>query len=252
MERLTGELWKNVANIVYIRRILYYIWVKIQAPVNAVRTDHIERSTNIKNMLTLSFPFQEDDKTQIRKILLEKQGTIVYPTETFYALGCAATDASAVSSIFRLKNRDKAMPLLVLIDSWEMLEAYGKDIDESMRSELDRFWPGPLTAVLKCKDNLPGELNQQGTTLGFRMTSSPVAGEIISTVGVPLVGTSANRSSEAETTSCLKAREIFLDEVDIYVDGGTTPGRLPSTVVDFSGKSPRLIRKGAIDWDEIC
>ncbi len=199
-------------------------------------------------MITLSFPFQADGEQLIRKTLLEDRGIIVYPTETFYALGCAATDSIAVDSIYRLKGRSHRLPLLVLVNSWDMLNRYAEGIDETTMKVLNQYWPGPLTAVLKCKDNLAGELNSGGTTLGFRMTSSAVARELIKLIDLPLVGTSANHSSQTETNSCEKARDIFDDKVDIYIDGGTTPGKLPSTVVDFTGESPRVIRRGMVHF----
>jgi L-threonylcarbamoyladenylate synthase len=202
-------------------------------------------------MTTLSFPFQKNEEKLIKTSLLENRGTIVYPTETYYALGCAATDASAVSTIYDLKGRDTHQPLLVLVNSWEMLHVYADNIRIATLNLLEKVWPGPLTAVLTTKGNLAGELNRQGSTLGFRMTSSAAACEIIRLIGVPLVGTSANRTAAIETTTCEGAREVFSNEVDLFVNGGSTPGQLSSTVVDFTGDVPRIIREGAVSLKQV-
>ncbi len=152
-------------------------------------------------MHVISHPFKPQDIDSIRRTLLNQNGTIAYPTETFYALGCAADKNRAVNKINFLKRRDKNSPLLVLINSWKMLEQFASDITEEKRNLLNKYWPGPLTAILKTQNNLATDLNYQGSTLGFRMTSSNIARDLINIVGVPLVGTSANFSQALRVVS---------------------------------------------------
>lgn len=192
-------------------------------------------------------PFSREDSEIIKNRLYEPGTTIIYPTETFYALGCLAVNSEAVKKIYRIKWRDSNLPLLLLVNSWEMLQRYAADIGDSNRRILERHWPGPLTAVLNTRKNLPAELNLSGDTLGFRMTSSKTARDLIGIVNVPIVGTSANRSKGPDSASFQAARAVFGDEVDIYIDGGKTHGLKPSTIVDMTGESPKVLRKGMID-----
>ncbi len=202
-------------------------------------------------MKVLYYPFhQSQDTTLIKQAILEANGTIVYPTETFYALGCAATVPDAVKQIYTIKQRDAKLPLLVLINSWEMLDKYAKNVTQKKREFLKKFWPGPLTVILETHGNLAEELNYSGTTLGFRMTSSSIAGELIRIIGVPLVGTSANRSTEPEISDFSKVQMTFGNQVDLYIDGGKTPGQYPSTLIDMSKDEVfTVIRKGVIDLE---
>jgi L-threonylcarbamoyladenylate synthase len=178
--------------------------------------------------------------------LLKENGCIIYPTETFYALGCAADNSEAVGKIYSLKKRNRNQPLLVLIDSWEMFDRYTSEVGEAQLKLLKKHWPGPLTAILKQKGNLAAELNHGGSALGFRMTSSPIARELIQIAGLPLVGTSANRSGKQEIADCDSVKKIFSDTVDIYIDGGKTPGILPSTLVDLTTDVWTVVRQGMI------
>lgn len=197
-------------------------------------------------MRTIGYPFKDPDKETIENIL-SNDGTIVFPTETFYAIGCLASSSVAVEKIYSLKQRDKNAPLLVLVDSWKMLEAYADEFTPAKRDTLEQFWPGPLTAVLKHKGNLADGLNLPGETLGFRMSSSPIACELVSIVNAPLVGTSANISDTESISHFANAKAVFGEEIDLYINGGTTPGGLPSTLVDMTdANNYRVLREGSI------
>lgn len=198
-------------------------------------------------MQILTYPFSKQDQETVSDLLKKKKATIVYPTETYYALGCSATDSEAVEKIYKLKQRSTNLPLLVLIDSWEMLDRYVVNLNTEKRNMLEDYWPGALTAILEAKGNdLANELNYQKSTLGFRMTSSPIAKKLIEITGVPLVGTSANRSSEKEAANCVTARQYFQDKVDLYIDGGASPGSAPSTLIDLTGKEIKIVREGMV------
>lgn len=204
---------------------------------------------NKRSMKTIGYPFQDSDRTEIREVLT-RDGIMVFPTETFYAIGCLATSSAAVERIYALKQRQKGAPLLVLIDSWKMLEKYADGLTAKVCKTLQHYWPGALTAVLPQKGGLAAELNAPGETLGFRLTSSAIACELIQTVGLPLVGTSANISSTSEISEFNRTREIFGSRVQLYIDGGETRGGLPSTVVDMTDDNRfSVLRQGSLDFE---
>ena len=197
-------------------------------------------------MNTFQYPFSGKTPELIRDILVENDGTIIYPTETFHALGCVADNPVAVNKVYELKNRNRAMPLLVLVDDWKMLFEYTGHIRHTHMETLKKYWPGPLTAILPHKGLLAKELNTNNDFLGFRMTSSKIAKKLIRLIGVPLVGTSANVSSQKEASEIQTAQKTFGDSVEIYIDGGKTPGIKPSTLVDMTRESYKVVREGMI------
>jgi len=200
-------------------------------------------------MKTIAYPFQEADKHLIRKTL-ESDGIMIYPTETFYAIGCLATSSAAVDKIYHVKLRQQEAPLLVLINSWSMLDRYAVDVDHTVRKTLEYYWPGGLTAILRHNGKLAPELNLRDKTVGFRMTPSRIAEELIGIVDLPLVGTSANISKCDSISEFEQTRRVFGDDVDLYIDGGETKGGLPSTVVDMTDSSRFfIIRQGYLDFN---
>lgn len=196
----------------------------------------------------ISHPFTHSDQVKIIKSINNENGTLVFPTETFYALGCNATSTNAIEKIYQLKNRSKKEPLLILVDSWEMLQRYAKNITSCHTDFLLKYWPGPLTVVFECNGYLSEALNLSNNRIAFRMTSDPVARDLIELIKFPLVGTSANLSGKAPTTTATEAFKYFGHQVDVYIDGGSTPGGLPSTIIDMQDNgSYSVIRKGAVN-----
>ncbi len=203
-------------------------------------------------MLIIGYPFKNQENELIKDVLIN-DGTIVFPTETYYAIGCLASSSVAVEKIYALKQREKNAPLLVLVDSWKMLEAYVDDLSPSVKNALKQFWPGALTAVLKHNGNLADALNLPGETLGFRMTASPIARELVTIANSPLVGTSANISAAKSISHFEKTKAVFGNKVDLYIDGGNTPGGLPSTLVDLTdSKNFRVLREGPVIFNPVA
>lgn len=207
---------------------------------------------NSNGMEIITYPFREADKDIIREIL-EADGIMVYPTETYYAIGCLATSAVAVAKIYQLKQRRQDAPLLVLINSWSMLDRYTVDMDRIIRKILKYYWPGGLTAILRHNGKLAAELNLREKTVGFRMTPSHIATELIGMVDLPLVGTSANISTGDSISEFEQTRRVFGKNIDLYIDGGETKGGLPSTVVEMTdSRRFQVIRQGCLDFDPEC
>lgn len=174
------------------------------------------------------------------------KGLMVYPTETFYALGAKATDEKAIEKIYQLKRRSHQSPLLVLVSDWQMLFAHVEKIAPKQEEFLRRHWPGPLTVILKPR-NLARGLNHQGEGVGFRLSSSDEARELIRRLRTPLVGTSANPSGMPPASSVQEAYDYFGEDVPEYFDGGPSPGGEPSSLIRFrSTEEFEVLRSGKI------
>lgn len=169
--------------------------------------------------------------------VLREGKVVAFPTDTVYGLA-AATEA-AVRRIYELKGRDAGKPLVLMAAGSQALEGLVQIGPIAMRY-MRRFWPGPLTLVLR---------SAEGTT-GVRVPDHPLALELLRASG-PLWTTSANRSGRAEA---LTADEVAaeLPEVDAVLDGGRAPGGTPSTVLDLSGPRPAVLREGAIPLSELA
>ena len=177
-----------------------------------------------------------------------KRGRIVaLPTETVYGLAVAAHNRDAVDRIYELKGRDWDRPLQVLLPKDERLNRWsGPNRAATVLAE--RFWPGPLTLVVRAWMGVPKFLTREGT-VGLRVPRHPIALELLDRAG-PLAATSANKSGELPIADVAHMEEAFGDAVAVYLDGGHIVG-LASTVVDVTGARPRVQREGAIPADEI-
>ncbi|MGK0289316.1 MAG: L-threonylcarbamoyladenylate synthase [bacterium] len=197
----------------------------------------------------ISTPFSEENSLIVKEFF-ERKGVCIYPTETFYAIGCRADCSESVLQIYELKKRDKTQPLLVLVNSWDLLFRYA-EVPSSAKPLLEKYWPGALTAILPTKEGLAKELNFQGSKLAFRYTPHKIAQQLIEVAGVPLVGTSANFSKQPEIDQIEVAQKNFKDDVSLYIDGGKTQGGLPSTLIDFTTEPFQIVRQGIVNVSEL-
>lgn len=178
--------------------------------------------------------------------VLRKGGVIVYPTETFYGLGANGLSSRAIQKVYRLKKRAPRKPLSVLISDLSMLRRISSKVPERFLQVISEFWPGPLTLIFKASPAVPKELLGPKGTIGVRLTGHEWVRSLVRQADFPITATSANISGDKAISEPEKARELFNGLVDLIVDGGTTKAGFPSTVVDVSGKKPRIIREGAI------
>ena len=183
--------------------------------------------------------------------ILKKGGVIVYPTETFYALGVDATNKKAVNKLFDLKGRDAVKPILVLIKEIDMLNRYAAGVSEKALKIIDKFWPGPLTLIFKEKGILPELLRGGRATIGARISSHQFPKRFFNYFNVPLTTTSANISGSRNIVNISDAYDSFGDEVDIYLDGGVLEGKKGSAVIDATDDNFKIIREGDIDSELI-
>ena len=178
--------------------------------------------------------------------ILRSGGVIAYPTETYYGLGADPFNAAAVQRVFQIKRRSAAEPILLLIPTLESLACVVQRITPLSKRLMDRFWPGPLTIVLEASQRLPGLLTGETGTVGVRLCCAPAALSLLQAWGSALTATSANRSGEGPLASAEEVARRLGDDLDMVVDGGATPGGLPSTVVDARGEKLIILREGRI------
>ncbi len=180
---------------------------------------------------------------------LRRGEAIVYPTDTLYALGADPREARAVAAVFRAKGRaaERALPLIA--GSVEQARSVG-EFDATARQLAARFWPGPLTLIVKQRDTLAAGVGEHGT-VAVRVPDHPIARALALLFGFAIVSTSANRSGTPAFATALEAAAALEDDVSIIIDAGATAGGAPSTIVDVSVGPPRLIRAGAVAWDRV-
>jgi L-threonylcarbamoyladenylate synthase len=181
---------------------------------------------------------------------LRRDGAIVYPTETFYGLGARALSDAAVAAVARLKGRDAGKPIALIVRDVAMVAAVVSRVPPPALRLMTRHWPGPLTLVLPAQPGLPSALTSGSGTIGVRVSSSPIAQALVTALGEPLTATSANPGGSEPAVDVASARRYFGAEVD-YVDGGTLPGGLGSTVVLVADAEARVIRHGATSVDDL-
>jgi L-threonylcarbamoyladenylate synthase len=172
-------------------------------------------------------------------------GLVLLPTETFYGLAANPLDRGAVSRVLAAKGRPPELALPVLCSDWQQLEAL-VEVPPAHRLRLSRIWPAGLTVVLPCRVPLPAA---PGGTLAVRIPGHALLRAVLYRSG-PLTGTSANRHGRPPCVDPDEALASLIAEPELVLDGGTTPGGAPSTLVDLCGAEPRVLREGALRWDE--
>ncbi len=179
--------------------------------------------------------------------IVRKGGVIAFPTDTFYGLGACPFNAHAVQRIFGLKGRSlPSAPILVLVRSRADLQTLVSEITPAAERLMEACWPGPLTLVFRASAAVPPVLTAGTGTIGVRLPAHPDVQRLLQAVGGPLTGTSANRSGQPPATTVDEVERALGDGVDAILNGGATPGGLPSTVVDTTVTPPRLIREGRV------
>ena len=183
-----------------------------------------------------------------------QQGEIVsFPTETVYGLGAIATSQEAVLKVFEAKGRPSDNPLIVHISDINQMTSTVEEVPEIALTLAKAFWPGPLTMILKAKPGIYAPALSAGLpTVSFRMPNHPLTLELITKVGIPLVGPSANLSTKPSPT---KVEHVFKDmngRIRGIVDGGFSTVGVESTVIDLTNEEgPVILRPGVITKEQI-
>ncbi len=180
---------------------------------------------------------------------LRRGEAIVYPTDTLYGIGADPRDARAVERVFRIKGRLGGQALPLIAAGLEQARAAGRFDDVALRLA-SRFWPGPLTIVVKQAVPLADGVAQDGA-VAVRVPDHSVARALAAGLGFPIVATSANASGAPPSATALEAASALGAEIGVIVDAGATPGGAPSTIVDVASGAPRLVRAGAVPWERV-
>lgn len=183
--------------------------------------------------------------------ILQGGGIVAYPTETFYALGAGFDMHGALEKLYKLKKRPQGKAMPVIIGETSLLPAivsakWLANIPIAASLLMDRFWPGPLTLLLPAKEGLSEYLTANTGMIGVRVPGESFALQLAQKAGFPITATSANISAMPPAANADMIRGYFGDEIDLLIDGGQLPEGLPSTIVELSGNSIRIVRQGAI------
>ena len=174
------------------------------------------------------------------------------PTDTFYGLAVDPFNLHAVDRVYEIKTRSRHKPLSLLIESVDQAADVAWPVPEIFYLLARRFWPGPLTILVKADPKLPLKVTANTGNVALRVPSAEVPLAIIRSAGLPITATSANLHGERECTTAMEVRDQLGDRLSIIVDGGPAPGVMPSTIVDLTTEGTwRLLRQGAIPEEQI-
>jgi len=183
--------------------------------------------------------------------LIRRGGLVAFPTETVYGLGANALDAQAVRRIYEVKGRPSSSPLIVHVADEAMAKSISAEWPKAAALLAARFWPGPLTLVVKKKPSIPALVTAGLDSVGVRVPSHPVALDLIRRAGVPIAAPSANRFMEMSPTTAEHVRTRLGDRVDMILDGGPAEIGIESTVVALTREPPVVLRPGMISISDL-
>jgi len=177
-------------------------------------------------------------------------GLVVLPTDTVYGLGADAFSPDAVAALLAAKGRGRNMPPPVLVGSVRAASALAETLGAFGQDLIDEFWPGPLTLIFRASSTLKWDLGDTNGTVAIRMPLHPVALELLRRTG-PLAVSSANKTGQDSATTAADAERQLGEAVEVYLDGGPCADSIPSTIVDLTAGTPRVLRVGAISVDQL-
>ena len=183
--------------------------------------------------------------------VIKSGGLVAVPTETVYGLAANGLDASAVEKIYEVKGRPSVKPLSLMVCSPEEIDRYCYDVPQQAYSLAKKFWPGPLTIVLKAKSFIPEIVLAGGTTVGLRCPASELTLKLIREAGVPLAAPSANPSGSSSPKSADDVLGYFDGKIDAVIDGGVCGLGFESTLIDMNSPPYRILRQGALPERDI-
>lgn len=183
--------------------------------------------------------------------ILKRGGLVGIPTETVYGLGANGLDPKAVAEIFRAKGRPQDNPLILHIPSSDWLERYCMDVPPAAYELARRFWPGPLTMILRRRAIVPDVVTAGLDTVGMRCPDSTLTRQLIAAVDAPVAAPSGNTSGRPSPTTAAAMLEDMDGRIDAILDGGACSVGVESTIVDLTATPPRLLRPGGVTLEEL-
>ncbi|MDP2299968.1 MAG: L-threonylcarbamoyladenylate synthase [Actinomycetota bacterium] len=183
--------------------------------------------------------------------VLRDGGIIVFPTETVYGIGASATSCFGPQEIIDIKMRPKNKPLPWLVEDDAALDIYGVEVPEYAHRIARAFWPGALTIVVKAHDSVAPEFRDDRVTVALRSPAHDLVQDLIRASGAAIITTSANTSGLPPAGTFDELEERIIAAADLTLDGGETPHRMASTVVDCTGPEPVVTRVGPVSEADV-
>lgn len=183
--------------------------------------------------------------------ILSKGDLVAIPTETVYGLAANALDPAAVTKIFQTKKRPEFNPLIVHLPGKEKLETYTQEIPDHAHQLIEKFWPGPLTLVLKKRENIPYITTSGLETVAVRCPNHKMTLELLGQLDFPLAAPSANLFGKVSPTKPLHVQEQLGDHIEYILDGGQCTMGIESTIIGFEADEPVIYRWGSLGQEDI-
>lgn len=181
--------------------------------------------------------------------IVQSGGVIAFPTDTVYGIGVSAFNEEAIEKLYQVKGRSYQKAIPILVSDQEELTRITPPLDQNVKAIIQRFWPGAITLIIPLLKGMPENLSPT-QTVGVRIPDFKLTRELLSHTG-PLAATSANISGGESTFTAEEVAENLGGMIDLILDGGKTPGGVPSTVLDCTQAEPIILREGPISLDTI-
>lgn len=178
--------------------------------------------------------------------VLKRGGVVVLPTDTVYGLACRISDTNAIERIYGLKEMDPKKPLAILVGDMQTIGLYTRALPTTVFRLMKRVFPGPYTFILEASREVPKIMLRKRKTIGIRMPDNPITLAVLEELGEPLLTTSIRNPDDQILNDPQEIEIRFGNRIDLVVDGGPLLP-IPSTVVDFTGREPELVREGRGD-----
>ncbi len=204
----------------------------------------------MKKYLDFKNKIEYEKLKEIGEIIREGE-IVIFPTETVYAIGTNGLNEDAIKNLYKIKQRSFDKPTSLLVSDMDMVEILAKDITNLEYKLMKKFFPGPLTIILKGKDIVPNILTGNTDTIGIRMPENEIARKLIEYAKVPIAAPSANIANKPSGTNLKNILNDFEETVDYYIDGGESKIGLGSTIVKIENDVPIILREGSITKEQI-
>ena len=193
----------------------------------------------------------EYDKLDEVVKIIKKGGLVIFPTDTVYGIGADCYNINAIEKIYEVKKRPKDKPISLLISDLSMIDDIACEVSNKERKIIEKFFPGPLTIILKKSNKIPNIVTAGKDTVGVRMPENEIALELIRKVGRPLATPSANISGENSGIEYDQIIKDFSGKIDYFIDSGKSQNGISSTIVKIENDTVCILREGIITKDDI-
>ncbi|MEW5974430.1 MAG: L-threonylcarbamoyladenylate synthase [Acidobacteriota bacterium] len=194
----------------------------------------------------------DQEALEVASVALLNGGIVAVPTDIYYALGADPFNLRAVEQIFQIKGRQSWKPILLLVDSVDQAEEVAQDLPDVFYKIAEEFWPGPLTLIVPAATKLPRKITGGTGTVALRIPDLRITRLLIRAIDIPIVGTTANRAAHPP---CASADDVLHDlggKIELVLDAGPSRGNAPSTILDLTRDTPRIVREGGIPATDLA